>query len=95
MLNCNRTIGRAYIFAAITLGVLMSATSFAGAAEEVNIIDGAALYGYDVFAYFMKSKPVLGKPSFTAKYENATYRFSSANNRDMFAAKPPLTPRPL
>ena len=50
MLNCNRTIGRAYIFAAITLGVLMSATSFAGAAEEVNIIDGAALYGYDIFA---------------------------------------------
>ena len=40
----------------------------------------------------MESKPVLGKPSFTAKYENATYRFSSANNRDMFAAKPYATP---
>jgi len=34
----------------MTLGVLMSATSFASAAEEVNIIDGAALYGYDIFA---------------------------------------------
>ena len=47
---CNRTIGRAYIFAAMTLGVLLSATTFASAAEEVNIIDGATLNGYDVVA---------------------------------------------
>ena len=50
MLNCNRTIRRAYIFAAMTLGVLLSATSFASAAKEVNIIDGAALNVYDVVA---------------------------------------------
>ena len=50
MLNCNRTIGRAYIIAAMTLGVLLSTTSFASAAEEVNIIDGAALHGCDVVA---------------------------------------------
>ena len=50
MLNCNRTIGRAYVFAAMTLGLLLSATSFASAAEEVNIIDGATLHGYDVVA---------------------------------------------
>ena len=50
MLNCNRTIRRAYIFAAMTLGVLLSATSFASAVKEVNIIDGAALHGYDVVA---------------------------------------------
>ena len=79
----------------MTLGVLLSATSFASAAEEVNIIYGAVLYGYDVVASVTESKRVLEKPSFTTKYEGATYRFSSANNRDMFAAKPPLTRRRL
>ena len=79
----------------MTLGLLLSATSFASAAEEVKIINGATLSGYDVVASVTESKPVPGKPSFTAKHEGATYLFSSANNRNMFAAKQPLTRSPL
>jgi len=49
---------------------------------------GVALKGYDPVAYFSEKKPVPGKPEFTARHEDATYRFASAANRDAFAAAP-------
>jgi YHS domain-containing protein len=49
---------------------------------------GLALKGYDPVAYFSEKKPVRGKPEFTVRHEEATYRFASAANRDAFAAAP-------
>lgn len=55
---------------------------------EVNLIDGLAVHGYDVVAYFTEGKPVEGSGDFTATHEGATYQFSSADNRDKFSANP-------
>jgi len=49
---------------------------------------GKAIKGYDPVAYFTESKPVEGKSEFTHKWMGANWRFSSAENRDKFAAMP-------
>ena len=50
--------------------------------------DGVALRGYDAVAYFTDHKPVKGDAKFTVPYEGATYRFASAEHRDLFAQSP-------
>ena len=49
--------------------------------------DGLAVGGYDVVAYFSDTA-VKGRMDLTAKYDNATYRFSTKKNRDMFRENP-------
>lgn len=49
---------------------------------------GAAASGYDVVAYFTEGRPVDGSDAYTATHDGATWRFSSAANRDTFAADP-------
>ena len=68
------------------------ALSFAGLAnagvdtetDENSVI----LAGHDAVAYFTQGKPVLGSANYTAVYNGAIYRFSSAANRDSFRADP-------
>lgn len=50
--------------------------------------DGVMLHGYDPVAYFTQDTAVLGKDEFTAQHDGATYRFGSAEHRDMFKADP-------
>ncbi|MBT0956105.1 YHS domain-containing protein [Alphaproteobacteria bacterium KMM 3653] len=50
--------------------------------------DGLAIKGYDPVAYFTEEKPVEGSADFTHEYNGATWRFASAENRDMFVADP-------
>lgn len=50
--------------------------------------NGVILAGHDAVAYFTVGKPVEGKAKYTAVYNDAIYRFSSAKNRDMFKANP-------
>jgi YHS domain-containing protein len=47
-----------------------------------------ALSGYDAVSYFKDGKPVAGKTEFSYKWMAATWRFSSAENRDAFKAEP-------
>lgn len=49
---------------------------------------GNAAEGYDVVSYFTQSKAVEGSGDFTHKWKDATWKFSSAKNRDLFAADP-------
>lgn len=78
--------------ALLSVGLAMAfvpATAQVAVAEaEVNIMEGYAVHGYDVVAYFTKGKPVDGDDRFTAEHEGATYRFSSAEHRDTFTADP-------
>lgn len=53
----------------------------------VNAKRGLALEGYDPVSYF-GGTPVRGSESFTATHLGATYRFTSAANRDLFTADP-------
>src|SRR5262245_42603411 len=50
--------------------------------------NGVALKGYDAVAYFNDGKAVEGKPDFEHSWMNATWRFSTAKNRDLFAKNP-------
>ncbi len=49
---------------------------------------GVALSGNDPVAYFVAKAPVKGQPTLSTKYQDATYWFSSQENRTAFLAEP-------
>lgn len=63
-------------------------------AESTAIYDinkdeqGLALRGNDAVAYYTDGKPIAGKAEYSYKWHDAEWRFASAENRDLFAAKP-------
>jgi hypothetical protein len=72
------------------LSVLILLVSGSVYAENVINKDsrGIALKGYDVVAYFSQGKAMEGSPDYEHQWKNATWRFSNAENRDLFAANP-------
>ena len=46
------------------------------------------LKGADVVAYFVDGKYAAGKPQFTSKYEDVTFRFASAEHKALFDKEP-------
>jgi YHS domain-containing protein len=60
------------------------------AVEPVNqsFFGGVAIEGYDPVAYFTDGRPVEGKKGFETEWNGATWRFVSAEHRDLFAADP-------
>lgn len=72
--------------AALTVSLL----SGAAFADEITtyVENGAAIGGTDPVAYFTQGKPVAGSDEFTAVYDDVTWKFSSAENRDLFEANP-------
>lgn len=50
--------------------------------------EGIILQGYDVVSYFTDNKPVNGDPKFEARYNAATYWFSSQEHADLFKDHP-------
>lgn len=55
---------------------------------KVYAEDGVAIDGTDPVAYFTQSKPVAGRADLTHEWNGATWRFSTPENRDAFAADP-------
>lgn len=51
-------------------------------------VPGVGASGYDTVAYFVEKRAVKGDPAFTARHDGVEWRFSSAANRDAFAADP-------
>lgn len=49
---------------------------------------GNAIEGYDAVAYHLEGRAVEGSDQFEHDWEDATWRFASAANRDLFAADP-------
>jgi YHS domain-containing protein len=58
--------------------------------NQVNFYteNGIAIKGTDPVAYFREGKAVKGSSQFTHKWKNATWQFSSQENRDLFAKTP-------
>lgn len=52
--------------------------------------DGITLQGYDAVAYFTQMKAVKGDPKYSARYNGATYWFSSEVNAAMFKDHPEM-----
>jgi YHS domain-containing protein len=69
---------------------LLFTSPIAGAAEpEIysSFLSGA-INGYDPVSYFTEGKPVKGKSAHTFDYKGATWKFSSAENRQTFIDSP-------
>ncbi|WP_108880901.1 YHS domain-containing (seleno)protein [Anderseniella sp. Alg231-50] len=49
---------------------------------------GTAIDGTDPTSYFTEGRPVAGDKGITHKWNGATWRFTSTENRDRFAAAP-------
>lgn len=75
---------------AFAIGLIMlaaSSLSFAGADTETDA-NGVILAGYDAVSYFTENAAIEGSAEYTAVHNDAIYRFSSAQNRDLFSANP-------
>ncbi|WP_147124420.1 YHS domain-containing (seleno)protein [Shimia ponticola] len=79
---------RAFLAASAAAPVALTALPAHAAEPPVYSEDGVAINGYDPVAYFTEGKPVEGSGDFTAVHDGATFRFASAENRDLFAADP-------
>jgi YHS domain-containing protein len=63
--------------------------------EEKNFLNnvdkgGVILQGYDAVAYFTENKAVMGSEKYFARYNGATYWFSSEANANMFKDHPEM-----
>jgi YHS domain-containing protein len=63
---------------------LLFGSMAAGTPPEAEL----AIKGYDAVAYFTASKALKGNESFTFRWHDMTWHFSSKENRDLFAASP-------
>jgi YHS domain-containing protein len=52
--------------------------------------EGVTLQGYDAVSYFTEMKAVKGDPKYFARYNGATYWFSSEGNANMFKEHPEM-----
>jgi YHS domain-containing protein len=66
---------------------LLAGLAAAGQSPVFSDATGA-IRGYDPVAYFEQGAPVKGSREFTHQWNGATWHFSSAANRDRFAAGP-------
>ena len=75
---------------AASLLVLISVTQVVLAEEFVNTgyFGDVAIKGYDPVAYFTENRAVEGSDEFAYRWLGATWRFTSAENRDLFASEP-------
>ncbi len=82
MLTRLRTLPAAFLLA-------LSAVFATGSAEAAKVYapDGVGAGGYDPVAYFTDGAPTPGSDQFTAEHAGVTYKFASAEHRDLFAAE--------
>ncbi|MEO0937750.1 MAG: YHS domain-containing (seleno)protein [Pseudomonadota bacterium] len=75
--------------AAAPIAVLAARNSAAGTAKPpVYAENGIAIDGTDPLSYFNEGAPIAGSADITHDWMGATWRFTSAANRDAFAADP-------
>lgn len=58
------------------------------ASQTVYQTDAGAIGGYDPVAYFEEGRAVSGSADFSLDWNGATWRFSSARHKALFAAEP-------
>jgi hypothetical protein len=58
------------------------------AQHEVFIKSGEAILGYDPVTYFKEGKPMKGKEEFSYTWKDASWKFTSKQNLELFKANP-------
>ncbi len=83
---------RKIIFSGLALlasGVAFSGIAMAGKPKVyMSSSTGVAINGYDPVAYFTQSKPVKGTKDYSVSWNDATWYFSSAENKLKFEGNP-------
>ena len=85
------TFSRRYFLtltAALPIVAFASSQAVAQDAIPIYAEDGIAIDGTDAVAYFTEGAPVAGSAEHSFDWQGATWQFSSAENRDTFAADP-------
>lgn len=72
---------------ALHLG-LLAALSLASSLPSTAMDMPLAIQGYDPVSYFTDGKPVRGTADFEYQWDEHTYRFASAQHRELFKADP-------
>lgn len=67
---------------------LISSTAILAQQSEIFTINGKAIRGYDVVAFFTASKPVKGEEQYSHVWKNTTWLFSSLENQELFKSNP-------
>jgi YHS domain-containing protein len=80
-----RIVARA---AAVFALVFVFAGTAAAEKPPVFAVNGVAVNGYDVVAYFTEKRPVKGSAQYSHSWNGATWHFSTAANRDAFKSEP-------
>ncbi len=83
--------GMALRLGALGLTALVISLSGQAAADDVvntGYFGDVAIKGYDPVAYFTDGKAVQGDEQYSHRWLGATWHFSSAAHRDMFASNP-------
>lgn len=73
---------------AMMLAAPILVTQASAGSDAVYAERGIAVDGTDVVAYFTKGRPVAGSADITHDWNGVTWRFSSPEHRDTFAADP-------
>jgi len=70
-------------------GALAKETNAESLKKKINSDSfGVAIKGYDTVAYFTEGRATKGKREFSYNWNDANWYFSTAKNRDIFAADP-------
>lgn len=77
-------------FSRVVLAAALLFTLPAYALDAINTtyFGNLAVQGYDTVAYFTENRPVEGKKSFEYEWMGANWRFSSAENLNLFKENP-------
>lgn len=73
--------------AAATMTIFLAGQAYADGPINKTWL-GNAIEGYDAVAYHTQGRPVEGSRDFVHEWMDATWRFASAENRDLFASDP-------
>jgi YHS domain-containing protein len=72
----------------VASAMLMFANSGLAFVEVNKTFFGVAIKGYDTVAYHTAGRAVKGKSKFSHTWNDAKWYFTSAENKDLFAADP-------
>jgi hypothetical protein len=83
-------VGLLGLLPVLVLATILATHALAGDKDKIVNPDESqiAIKGYDTVAYFTEHRAVKGKEEFEFSWEGVRWLFSSAANRDLFAADP-------
>jgi len=82
-----------YLSVAVVVAVAAGVIAYQAGPNQpyrtLNVTDNnVAIHGYDTVAYFTDNKAMKGNSEFQHDWRDALWQFTSATNRDLFAANP-------